>query len=409
MAEEGRRPPWRGITLGIGAVLLVAAVVATFWPEKPPFLIENWHVAGVDGAENAVMRAASDTSQGFVAVGHRLVDGRQEAAVWLSTDGHHWREADTGQFRSERLGEDANIELTAVGFAQQDVLAAGREWTDDESVVAIWHSPDDGETWDRLPHDPDVFGPGEITAITSRGQGRWVAVGEIRDPDRTVGQVWRSPDGFLWERIVPPVVADAAHQRLLTVTAGGPGVVAGGASEDPGTAGTTVVHTPLWTSEDGRQWEQVPDQEEPVFPAGTVIRGITTGQQATLVAVADFGPPDAQSVAAFRSLGQKADKWHTSHEIPTEEQHASMGGIVAGPEGFLVAAGALGSGDDRRAAVWLSNKGVKWELVHGSAFEEVAGARALAVASMGSRVAVVGMAGDEASPRAVAWVHGPPS
>jgi hypothetical protein len=139
--------------------------------------------------------------------------------------------------------------------------------------AAVWTSPD-GFTWSRVPHDETIFGGlGEqrMESVTAGGPGL-VAVGSVSGA--LVGYyafdaaVWTSPDGFTWSRVPhnEDVFATSggerwagAHQeQMLSVTAGGSGLVAVGFDSVDDCGWDSAV----WTSPDGFTWSRVPDERD---------------------------------------------------------------------------------------------------------------------------------------------------
>ena len=113
-----------------------------------------------------------------------------------------------------------------------------------DNAAAVWTSVD-GITWTRVPHDETVFGTGGnagpvMLSVTAGGPGL-VAVGRKA--------AWTSPDGVTWT----PIADDVTARSFMTgVTAGGPGLVAVGL----GSSGVTA-----WTSVDGTTWSQAPGDD----------------------------------------------------------------------------------------------------------------------------------------------------
>jgi hypothetical protein len=151
------------------------------------------------------------------------------------------------------------------------LVAVGRDGpvADGEGDAAVWTSLD-GFTWSRVPHDEDVFGgQGEqrIVSVTAGGSGL-VAVGFDRPAEQGEGNavVWTSPDGFTWSRVPhdedvfatsgEQYPAGAHEERMLSVTAGGPGLVAAGFDSVDDCGWDSAV----WTSPDGLTWSRVPDE-----------------------------------------------------------------------------------------------------------------------------------------------------
>ncbi len=156
--------------------------------------------------------------------------------------------------------------LVAVGgdfdiWTPEDIQRPLEAGGDGDAV--IWTSPD-GVSWSRVPHDEAVFGGDgaqQIFSVTAGGPGL-VAVGIDGTLDTEEGNaaVWTSADGFTWSRVPhdEAVFGGAGEQRMLSVTSGGPGLVAVGFDWP---ADTDLVDAAVWTSPDGFTWSRVPHDE----------------------------------------------------------------------------------------------------------------------------------------------------
>jgi hypothetical protein len=124
-----------------------------------------------------------------------------------------------------------------------------------ENNAAVWTSVD-GVIWSRVPNDETVFGSGGnpvMLSVTVGGPGL-VAVGaDFYPASLAETAVWTSPDGITWTRVPD----DATFSGATSVTAGGPGLVVVGEDGDKNA---------VWTSVDGITWSRVPDD-------GTVFGG----------------------------------------------------------------------------------------------------------------------------------------
>jgi hypothetical protein len=69
--------------------------------------------------------------------------------------------------------------LVAIGFQQPGAQPSGSEEAQGY-VTAVWTSTD-GITWTRVPHSESVFGEGEMLSVTAGGPGL-VAVGMVGIP-----------------------------------------------------------------------------------------------------------------------------------------------------------------------------------------------------------------------------------
>jgi hypothetical protein len=179
---------------------------------------------------------------GLVAVGFDGTLGNEagNAAVWTSPDGFTWSRVPHDEAVFGGVGEQRMLSVTVAG---PGLVAVGYDWPADTDLVdaAVWTSPD-GVTWSRVPHDEAVFGGAgaqQMLSVTAGGPGL-VAVGS--DGHRNDGEdgqvdalaadaaVWTSPDGFTWSRVPhdEAVFGGVGEQRMLGVTSGGPGLVAVG-------------------------------------------------------------------------------------------------------------------------------------------------------------------------------------
>jgi hypothetical protein len=294
---------------------------------------------------------------GLVAVGsdraRSLSDGvavwtREQAAVWTSVEGLTWSRvahdesvfggAGAGHINSVTVGGPG---LVAVGAQSKEVLPAdGGPPEPDESDLdaAVWTSVD-GITWSRVAHDELVFGgsgPQEMISVTAGGPGL-VAVGTDGMNDTADGAVWTSVDGLTWSRVRDDATslggADAQH--MASVTVGGPGLVAVGfdgvfheyGQSSPKFMGGAAV----WTSVDGITWSRVSDD---AATAWTTPGGTTWSQV----------PDDS--------------------EIFVGAGYQQMSSVTAGGPG-LVAVGTekLEGSSEIRSAVWTSVDGITWSRV----------------------------------------------
>ena len=252
------------------------------------------------------------------------------AAVWTSEDGLVWSNVELPE-RDNRLGWLNDI--TAGGPGLVAVGSGSVPGEEPARTAAVWTSPD-GETWTRVPHDPDVFGSGgmdgsafgdwSMEAVTVGGPGL-VAVGH--DPDGPA--VWTSPDGLTWTLVAPTQVQGDA--KMLDVAAHGSGFVAIGSDAMFGGGAPAV-----WTSPNGLTWTPVADRG---FPASTgwPLRSVIS--------------VDSQLVAVGQYVWTSVDgvTW-TQAEI---SGHGDMYSVARTEDG-LIAVGEYGEG---AAAVWATIEG----------------------------------------------------
>ena len=122
-------------------------------------------------------------------------------------------------------------------------------------------------TWSRISDDEAAFGgTGDqlMKSVTLGGPGV-VAVGYVSlnddddENDDDFAAVWISVDGITWSRVLhdESVFGGDGFQRISSVTAGGPGLVAVGYEGAFNGDADAVV----WTSVDGITWSRVPHDE----------------------------------------------------------------------------------------------------------------------------------------------------
>lgn len=282
----------------------------------------------------------------------------------------------------------------------------------------------DNLEWSRVPHDHAVFGGedgAEMASIAAGGPG-FVAVGVTGDGVGDLGvrnaAVWTSPDGIAWSRVPhdDAVFGSDGDQEMVSVTAGGPGLVAVGYRfDEPGRPG---VYPGVWTSPDGITWSPAPANQEGFGDGKAAMTSVTAGGPG-LVAVGE----DAWSAAVWTS--PDGVTWTRIPHDPAVfgtglvgndlwvPQTAMRDVIVGGPG--LVAVGEEGvwggseNGVDHEstgvAVVWASSDGVTWtrvphdeDVFGGEGFQKMSG-----VATGGSGLVAVGEFELDNTGRAQVW------
>jgi hypothetical protein len=189
---------------------------------------------------------------GFVAVGGGGPTGGDlsavlaHVAVWYSSDGSAWHQADD---------HPTFAGASVTGLAEHDghFVAVGATSTEEEAnVAAIWESSD-GVTWNPVPMPP---GHGPIADI-SAGPDGFVAIGGTRIPwQHTTPTVWRSRDGVTWQHEPALISSGAAIDEQVAleptaVTSGPAGVLLRGMSPS-----VRTVSSFTWLLEPGSaSWE----------------------------------------------------------------------------------------------------------------------------------------------------------
>ncbi len=216
-----------------------------------------------------------------------------------------------------------------------------------------------------------------MLSVTAGGPGL-VAVGSDGHPDDEEDRqldtsaadaaVWTSPDGFTWSRVPQDesVFGGKGEQRMLSVTSGGPGLVAVGSVTVEPSEFDENRDAAVWTSPDGITWSRVP-HDKAVFAASD-CRGFCDGSRwadgyEAMMSVTSRGHGlVAVGASGFDQLGSDAAVWTSPDGItwtPVLDNEAAFRGdgydrmfsvTVAGSG--LVAVGREAVGDYLVAAVW---------------------------------------------------------
>jgi len=315
-------------------------------------------IFGGDGAQQ--MFGVTAGGPGLVAVGFdgTLGNGAGNAAVWTSPDGFTWSRVPHDEAVFGGVGVQRMLSVTVAG---PGLVAVGYDWPADTDLVdaAVWTSPD-GVTWSRVPHDEAVFGGAgaqQMLSVTAGGPGL-VAVGSDGPLDEVDGQgdalaadaaVWTSPDGVTWSRVPhdEAVFGGAGEQRMRGVASGGPGLVAVGYdSSDFYSMNATV-----WTSPDGVTWSRVPHDAAVFGGAGVQQMLSVTAGGPGLVAVGFDGFPQGPWYAAVWT-SQDGITWTQvlDSQAPFVGAYTRMFSVTVAGSG-LVAVGRE-AGGNLAAAVW---------------------------------------------------------
>jgi hypothetical protein len=335
-------------------------------------VLQDEAVFGGDGSQQ--MFSVTAGGPGLVAVGRDgpAVDGEGHAAVWTSPDGLTWTRVPHDEAVFGGPGEQRMVSVTVGGPGLVAVGFDGAVGSADVDAV-VWTSPD-GFTWTRVPHDEKVFGGDSrqmMLSVTAGGPGL-VVVGtdghpyDDRDePDRRIydsaadAAVWTSPDGLNWTRVPHDgaVFGGPGEQRMISVTVGGPGVVAVGSVSGSFPNPWKPTDAAVWTSPDGLTWSRVPHDATVFGASGDGGDDVEMEQMLSVTA----GGPGLVAVGfdSNDQCGWNAAVWTspdglTWSRVPDERGCGSydrMLSVTVGPSG-LVAVGEEHGDPDLAAAVW---------------------------------------------------------
>ena len=194
--------------------------------------------------------ALASTDHGWMVGGH----SDRDAAVWISTDTSDWaagrglpkvpletppaRMAETDGATSPDLPAFEG-RTVAVGFEDLN-----RDWAGaaERRIAAVWYT-DDGETWHRVEHDPDlfaVFAYSDMRAVTATSV--WVRCRRHRRVD-------------LRRRYPLGPARAAPRDRASQIIATEQGLIAAGTTGNSNQWGGSSDGLPaVWTSVDGVTW-----------------------------------------------------------------------------------------------------------------------------------------------------------
>jgi hypothetical protein len=290
----------------------------------------------VFGSGDQGMSSVTVGGPGLVAVGG---DGA-DIAVWTSVDGVKWSRV----VHDEAVFGDASV-FSVIEGGPGLVAVGSTEPGDNRSRLfnvdaVVWTSVD-GLTWSRVPHDETVFGGEEnqiMNDVTVGGPGL-VAVGYDGccswDNPLGVAAVWTSIDGVVWSRVPhDDSVFGSRNDAMVSVTAGGPGLVA---------VGYSFGCRPVWTSVDGITWSRVTDDVPGT--CNRVIRDVIA-TEGGLVAV-------GHGAGSWTSVD--GTNWIQIYGYVSDSQGRMLS--VTETDSGLVAVGGVGlnTGSNGDGAVWLWN------------------------------------------------------
>lgn len=281
--------------------------------------------------------------------------GSGDAPILTSSDGIDWTPADTPA---------ANL----LGVVQGGPGLITYGSTPDDAAV-LWTSTD-GLTWTPADDPGGVFDmPGSgmlplagIADVTAGGPG-FVAVGASDDKPT----VWTSPDGLEWT--LAAQLASTSGWLYDVEVVGADLVVEGAIDPDPDTSRDPEHRSAAWTSEDGTDWSRAPYEpvDYDINPDPSAAH-VTLDAGPGLVAIAgeDDVPRAPQRTVLWTSVDGQS--WT---RVP-EEQHGIDGAVSQAIEvgGQFVAVGERRGQADRYpdAAVWTSADGLTWDPVIDDSF-----------------------------------------
>jgi hypothetical protein len=212
--------------------------------------------AAFNGAGTQQLTDVTTGKQGWVAVGQSS-DGAVGALVLTSADGVTWRKAHD-RFEGVPLG-------VAYGPAGYVTVGEDGPSTGDSAAVA-WYSTD-LNGWNRATGaGANDLGGGKWMRDVAATPGGYVAVGGQTKDNVSQPVVWTSIDGKKWAALPtsPPLPSGATSGSFTQVVSRGTALVALGTA----TTGTKTTHFAAVSADEGKNWQ-------PQSLAGTMLTSVT--------------------------------------------------------------------------------------------------------------------------------------
>lgn len=259
--------------------------------------------------------------------------------------------------------------LNAIAAAGPGLVAAGSDELREDA--AVWVSTD-GRGWDRIESesfsgvaDSNGLDGAQLMTDIAEGPAGLVAVGSYeRKVDRDVdGGVWVSDDGLEWERVVDDALGGTGSQSIAALEVSNGLYVAGGVVSGP--VGSEEHRPAIWISQTGRDWERI---DSPAFRIDGAISAVTH-RGSRIVAVGTSGhvarpaawvSDDARSWEAVLAEDTGGSEFaRIAIGDAGRFDDISMSSVTATADGY-VAAGSAGA--PARAVFWESSDALIWQV-----------------------------------------------
>lgn len=250
------------------------------------------------------------------------------------------------------LGGGAGTTLAALiaPTINQSWMAVGtRQSAAGVPVATVWTSPD-GVTWRSSPIDAIPMADSASAAAQYRGQT--VVVGSVGQGANRQAAVWISPSpGASFAAVSVPSTGGPSEMSVVAVGALGMFAV-----------GTVDGRFAMWSSTDGRDWQEQPAAEKIVTASAGARVWAMLAEGDNMYAAGSLGSGAAQQAAMWST--SDGLHWHrvttaaTAFAGPGSRVIYSLAALGNG----LVAAGAVNRGSGWTAASWVSPDGASWSL-----------------------------------------------
>jgi hypothetical protein len=327
---------------------------------------ETWRV--VDGGPGGPFDATGQESlrdiapfgDGFVAVGSRNVDNEQDGIAWYSPDGREWT-----QVEAPTLGGDGTRQSVQSVTVSGDLVVAGGYTTDlsGQGKPVVWRSRD-GQSWGQasqplpLPEDSRSAAADMTIKSLSTADGGIVAAGgsDWRPA------LWHSPDNGQTWNLLPNPVANGLFQDGVAL--------AGAATHGETTLALGLEPTVMRL--DGDRWQDATGDQFPKGGEQPFASSVAIGEDATIVAGGRYRAPagDERERYVGQVWNDGGDSWSP---LDTDYLNAGQvmdvttysGGFIAvGFEDFSLAKRrTAGDNSSPDGLIWVSPDGREWSRV----------------------------------------------
>jgi hypothetical protein len=369
-----------GLAVVAAAVAITAPIVlrdsdpkrnVTVAPTPPDRAVDGWAVRSQAAAGLGGRGAFSAISGSGHSPYSLLLAESRPLGISYSDDGLSWK---PGRIPASGAGG-----VTAIATNGETALAIGSEGTG-SGTAFVWQSEDDGRNWSVVASGTDLFGPPEaqtyrpdVTGVMD-AFGMWIAWGA---GSNGYGAVWTSRDGREWQQVLDTRPPDNRPTGVgsvnVTFDEGNPQLVA-------------YSGNVTWTSKDGTNWGPavIASVPEP-FSLGTVAWGdnIAFGEN-----VLKHGQP---TPLLRRADGRQT--WFVDPTFLAEFPDARVMNVTKS-DNLWIASGT--SGSPHHPDAWISADGETWQSMPSSLYGSPDGATTIdsstlsLAASIGNRIVMFG-------------------
>ena len=298
--------------------------------------------AGLPASSSSFGLASTRTSlllAGWIPIHPRfpLTDDSWRPAIWYSDDGLTWQTA--------HVPTAVRGLVRAIAASGDTALAIG---DDSASRTFVWQSDDDGRTWQTVAGGDGLSGPGgSVVTGLMYAHRRWIASG-IGSTEYGAGAraaVWTSTDGRNWQQhFFSTPEEDVGIPEII----------------DDGD-GHLLAHADnlMWTSADGTRWSR---RVVASVPDGFVLGPVAPGGS---LAFGDSPSSGSKPTPLLRRAGGSRS-WSVDPTFLAHFPGARVGSVFR-EDDLWIATGW--SGSSRHPDAWISADGISWRSMPASLYD----------------------------------------